>query len=268
MAFVEKFVVNSLEGIPPVKAYLHECNVHAYGSNPLTESKKYLEKCLKMGGEKQQESDVILAAIWAEDGKRMIDFSGLSGIADNWEANPGVSGWKFENGLYVGNPKELWCGDVSIIFGREEELRRRKRDLSEYLGAWPEMDDLSVKIDDIPEIIALRDAEKDEREVKKWREIKDQSIECELIFKYEKRMKGERRNTAYKFIGDLSMRGILVRTIDDSGSIREEGEITNVIYKFTTTSPIPEKTAEDIFAHAQYKGKGIKLRCGSTEIES
>ncbi|MEK6890735.1 MAG: hypothetical protein AABX03_01220, partial [Nanoarchaeota archaeon] len=133
MVFVGNFLVDSSkEGVPPVKAYLHRSQVETYGSDPLRESRKYLEECLSVGNDKQKESDVILAAIWAEDGKKIIDFAGLKGVKDDWKANPEISAWKFENGIYVRTPEKIWCGDANIIFGREEEMRRRTENLHEY----------------------------------------------------------------------------------------------------------------------------------------
>lgn len=264
MAFVDRFSVVGMENIPPVKAYLHAYQVETYGSDPVKTSRDYLISCLEKRSDKQQKSDFLLAAIWAEDGNKIIDFQGVTGIKSNWEANPGISAWKFEDGIYLPDPEEIWCEDVSIAFGREGEYRRANKTLSEYLSNWPRMDDLMVRLNDLPGIRNLRE-EEESKIGRQGDEKTNQNFTYELVFPYETGKTKERKEIRDNLVAGLVSDRILVMKLGDN-YFSNQGEERFQVYPITTVTQIPEAVVKNIFSKTPLKG--IRLKGPSIDIVS
>jgi hypothetical protein len=142
---------------------LHDCGSSAYGKDPVSGAEEYLFQVLDDNIQWFARFDFILAALWGKvTGNKVIDFSGLRGIENDWPENPDISDWVVQDGWYVPQcwgRKEDWspdakfndgrhkrrissvetCGDTRIAFGKEEEFRRTVDSLYDYRITWPNL---------------------------------------------------------------------------------------------------------------------------------
>jgi len=80
---------------------------------------------------KKQNLDYFIAISWGEDGDKILDLVGYFGVKKNWKTNAESDQWVIRNGIVVHSGKI--CGEGRILVGREEEHRRKTRNLKEYL---------------------------------------------------------------------------------------------------------------------------------------
>jgi hypothetical protein len=126
--------------LPPVRAYFHHGGFdQAYGAedgirNAVAHLRTALDANIDLLGEKQ----FLLAAIWGNDGRKTIDVLALTHReGEGWQDNPEVSAYVLEEGFYQPARRDITCGDGLMIFGREEEYRRKTKDIKEYAARPP-----------------------------------------------------------------------------------------------------------------------------------
>lgn len=82
--------------------------------------------------------DYFMAISWGEDGQKIVDVFGYSGLKEKWKSNPEVSGWVIRNGI-ISKTREITCGEGLIVLGQEERHRRQTRNLKQYLALPPDV---------------------------------------------------------------------------------------------------------------------------------
>ncbi len=130
--------------LPPVRAYIHEGGlVDAFtSSQEETEVKTYLIDSLFKNSELLKNGIYLLAAIWGENGAKMIDLFKYSDIK-SWPGNPTVGAFVIKNGLYIPEKRDITCGDTLVVLGSEERCRRKTRSLNEYIEESPKIEGLT-----------------------------------------------------------------------------------------------------------------------------
>jgi len=139
--------VSSVYGcsIPPGRIYLHEYGNHLYGLDKETS----LFSMFKQGIEDSFDDpslrfDYLVGVAWGNPDTRekMIDCFGFT-FGSDWPGNPDISNWTIKNGCYVRDyvlhSGNMTCGDGLIILGKEEEYRRKCKDLEEFLTIPPKI---------------------------------------------------------------------------------------------------------------------------------
>ncbi len=129
------------DGSLSLRAYLHQAGFQVYGTVD-SANQYFVETVRNLKGQLIGNFEFILAAIWATEDPRakFIDFCGLSDIGDRerWLGNPDVSPWVVKDGLIVPK-KEQTCGDALIVFGEEENFRRKTLDLEQFSIQMPDL---------------------------------------------------------------------------------------------------------------------------------
>ncbi|MFH0832302.1 MAG: hypothetical protein V1900_01080 [Candidatus Aenigmatarchaeota archaeon] len=133
---------------PPVRAYVHKAGLAAYGDYPIEGAKRYLLEVLDNYQKECAHYNLILAALWGDNGSRMIDFFGFSNIGKRWDKNPDISAWVIKDGLHIPK-KEITCGDTLIALGREEECRRFSSNALDYMRYHHDLGELEPKISEL-----------------------------------------------------------------------------------------------------------------------
>ncbi len=134
MRFKTKFILPWMNS--SARGYVHEFGYDVWGNKGKVVI-EYLSNCLKNMPKGFMEDDFILAALWGNNGKRMIDCIGLRGIKNNWSGNPEVNAWVYDNGVYI-ITRNITCGDGLIMLGEEEKFRRTTSSLEEYKYEFPD----------------------------------------------------------------------------------------------------------------------------------
>lgn len=94
--------------------------------------------------------DYSIAATWGyllegkADHKGVKAFDVFSYKFDKpWvECNPSVNGWCIRDLSYSPDDRDIMCETLSIILGKEAELRRRTSDKKKFLKKWPNIGEL------------------------------------------------------------------------------------------------------------------------------
>lgn len=127
---------------PPVKGYLHMTGLFAFreqdGESLTTiydRAGRFLEEQLEQGREHYKDSSFLIAALWGDEGERVIDLFGYHDF-QRWPGNPGVQNWVIRDGVYR-REQDICCEDMIIILGQEATLRRETRSLDEYMRRDP-----------------------------------------------------------------------------------------------------------------------------------
>lgn len=79
----------------------------------------------------------MLGYAWGDrkTNQKVIDLFGFNDIND-WPGNPDVSAYVVRNGVLI-RDELICCGDALILLGREEEHRRKKESLEDYMSTMP-----------------------------------------------------------------------------------------------------------------------------------
>ena len=122
----------------PVRAYVHNFGFEgAYGN--LNSAKDYLKSLI---GNIEGNFDYSLVMLWGEDSVKMADVFLYHDI-NQWPGNPLVSAsWFKENSVQPFDG--VTCGDGIILLGFEEQYRRIKRSLVEYVHGPPKLGELGL----------------------------------------------------------------------------------------------------------------------------
>lgn len=137
MPFLDRLIF--LNNLIPAKIYIHTAgHFEVFGENRstpgyLSNATNYATGVLKENCDMFNKQNFLIGALWGDvaHNERVIDLFGFSGL-DDWRANPEVDCWVFRSGIYSpGEPKI--CGDGLILLGEEEKLRRKTKDLAEYM---------------------------------------------------------------------------------------------------------------------------------------
>jgi len=129
----------------PGRVYFHESDfTKAYGN--FNKAKKHLLYILKENEDLfSMGDDYFLSIVWGNGTSKMVDFFVYSGLGIKWEANPEVSSYSTEDGIYFPEKRNIVCGDGFIILGEEEKYRRTTKNLSEYIRNPPKIEGLVNK---------------------------------------------------------------------------------------------------------------------------
>lgn len=125
MVFVYAKTYKDVKG----KIYLHKSGEGFYQEN----LKKYIWAALGTAPKKVNRLDYFNSILWAENGKRIIDFFGYYGTKGDWNANPEIHSWVIYKGIWT-RENPITCGEGIILLGEEEKLRRRTKNIEEYLS--------------------------------------------------------------------------------------------------------------------------------------
>ncbi len=147
MVFITRFTL--ADRTPPVRAYVHKAGLKEAYSTTLPQLfqeeknrvRNYLIEVLDKNQEEYSKYRYLLAALWGQinpsdqtKAAKVIDFSGFSGIDDEkWPGNPDVFSWVVKDGVCIPT-NQITCGDTLIALGVEEQLRRRTKNLADYIA--------------------------------------------------------------------------------------------------------------------------------------
>ena len=115
------------------KMYLHSSGEGIYQDD----LKKYLWAAFGDRPQNVNNINYFNSILWAENGKRIIDFFGYHGLKNNWKGNPDVYSWvidKKENYRWHNSGISITCGEGIILLGEEEKFRRTTKNLEEYMS--------------------------------------------------------------------------------------------------------------------------------------
>lgn len=120
----------------PVKMFIHSSGlkeIYQTAENAL----QYTEKCLKDSLLNLKNLDYIISITWGSlvSKEKIIDVFGFSDIS-NWPGNPDVNSWVLKNKILI-KENPLTCGDSLILLGKEEEIRRKCKNIEEYIRLIP-----------------------------------------------------------------------------------------------------------------------------------
>ena len=114
------------------KIYLHHSGKKECSSG--NELKKYMIESFHIAPSGIKDFDYFNAILWAnEENMKIVDFFGYLGVGEKWKSNPDIESWTIRNGVWRYQNK-ITCGEGSILFGEEEKLRRRTKNIDDYLS--------------------------------------------------------------------------------------------------------------------------------------
>ena len=121
--------------LPPLRAYFHNSGlVEAFGAEKtVINAKKHLLESLIANSSLSADASYLIAAVWGEEGNKMIDLFKYSKL-NGWPGNPTVSSFVIKNGVYAPERRDITCGDTLIMLGLEEQLRRRTVNVIQYMS--------------------------------------------------------------------------------------------------------------------------------------
>jgi len=110
------------------EAYFEELDALRYATSVIKNARKEMEIPI----------DYFIGGLWGDKKDRVIDVFGFSGVRENWQGNPDVHSWVVRNGVWrKENP--ITCGNMLRILGIEEEHRRGKENLTDYIFNPPKL---------------------------------------------------------------------------------------------------------------------------------
>ena len=126
-----------------IQVYLHNVGIEAFGSNPISSARNELSSVL---GKIDEDYLWVIGILWGDYGIPIVEVFAYNGIQRNkWPGNPEVFYFQFRSRQLVENSRSLTCGDGLMILGREEEFRRHKKTLKEYINDAPRFSSGSIQ---------------------------------------------------------------------------------------------------------------------------
>lgn len=126
--------------IPQGRIYLHDYGHHIYGEDKIDSvCSQFKDGVDNDNMNHTLKFDYFLGIAWGnpENLEKMLDCFGFN-FGKEWPGNPDIMNWSIVNGVYVrekvlraGN---MTCGDGLILLGKEEEYRRKCKDLEYFLA--------------------------------------------------------------------------------------------------------------------------------------
>ena len=99
--------------LPPFRAYIHSSSPPIFSPTANTNLEEEVRKDLHLSLSKNFElvegSNFLITAVWVDEGDKMVDLFGYSGLEKNWLANPEVSFYVLRNGI-LSQEKSMTCG--------------------------------------------------------------------------------------------------------------------------------------------------------------
>jgi hypothetical protein len=130
-----------------MRAYVHSFGLPDFGGSDLQENSRlaiaHLIEVIRTPGVTDTMAfsgarvgsdcqEYLLAAFWNNQNTPMIDFFRVLQRA-SWPGNPEFHSYTFERGIYKPDAP-VTCGDGRILLGREEEYKRKTKNLAQYLA--------------------------------------------------------------------------------------------------------------------------------------
>ena len=132
--------VDAQDNKPPARGYVHSTGIEVY-DNYVKAAEAHFKQVLKEHRAEFLKFQYILAALWGNNGDRYMDMFGYSGITQ-WPGNPDMRAWVMQNGIFV-QRNEIFsrapstCGDTVLFLGIEEDHRRHRKSLEDYISTPP-----------------------------------------------------------------------------------------------------------------------------------
>ena len=132
--------------IPPFRAYLHGAGIEAFSKDPLPEiaAKDHLFDVLHSNSHLLEGVDFMIAALWGNEGKKIVDLFRYADVVSDWNDNPGnpdfLEPLVFKNGFYIPSARVRTCEDSIIVLGAEGKHRRKSRDMEQYMALSPDIE--------------------------------------------------------------------------------------------------------------------------------
>ena len=141
MAFITRFNLPIED--PPVRAYLHQAGFKEVFEGKIEIAKSYFLGIFDSQHKNLDNFGYVLATIWGDNGSKIIDFFGYRPTRP--EENPEVYAWVVCDGAVVRSGLDhnpTTCGDSLIVLGREEEHRRKTKDLTDFMSNPPPLEEV------------------------------------------------------------------------------------------------------------------------------
>jgi hypothetical protein len=129
----------------PTKLYTFSAAIYGGIFQDSAEIREYLLNTLDSHPEiKKQPHVFAIAGAWGytESDKpkvRAIDIFSYRFDKPWKDCNPVTDSWVFKNGIHDVNDREVTCETMSIILGKEAQLRRETDNLEQFLASWPDI---------------------------------------------------------------------------------------------------------------------------------
>jgi len=138
MTFTNSKILKNLNG----KLYMHKSGERVYSTQ------KYMTECITNAFDNSPVPstnfyDYFISILWSDsENNEMMDFFGFEGLKKNWKANPDVQSWVIKNGVWM-HDNPFTCGEGIILLGKEEELRRKTKNIEEYIKSTVDLDSIN-----------------------------------------------------------------------------------------------------------------------------
>jgi hypothetical protein len=146
--FFLMFITNFIFSIGlPCKGYVHEAGISLFEDVDFVRG--YMQRILLGDEVLLSRFSWVIAVAWGNVAEkcRTIDCFCFRNYG-NWPGNPDVHVWNYDHGI-IRRPNPLlapqFCGDIEIMLGKEEDLRRGCRNLREYVSRFPDLGGLMRK---------------------------------------------------------------------------------------------------------------------------
>ena len=121
----------------PVRAYLHDGGIEAYGQEPIAAAEEFLiETMQRLDGSPALEGfPYSVCILWADGRDRIVDIVRYKHDMETWPGNPEMDPGVSREDWWSTAAGPKTCGDGIILLGEEEKMRRTTGSLDEYLAA-------------------------------------------------------------------------------------------------------------------------------------
>jgi len=139
MSFTNAKIYNSIA--KKGKAYTHNSGQRFFNSDDLISH--YLALSFDNAPLETENLDYFISILWsASNEEHLIDFFGYSDIKNNWKGNPDISSWVLKNRVWR-KDNNITCGEGIILLGKEEEFRRKTKNIEEYMKTTLDLEKLN-----------------------------------------------------------------------------------------------------------------------------
>lgn len=129
-----------------VKAYVHSSGFGAYdGSiqNALEHISRSFGDVARLVDKQLHRFEYAVAIAWGNGtGDKMVDYFLFHNIGAEWPGNPTVRPLTIRNGGIDMSASDRGCGDGIILCGAEEYLRRKCKNLDDFMGRFADIGEL------------------------------------------------------------------------------------------------------------------------------